>query len=296
MHSAYGLYAGRMSVDLRQLRALVAVIDQGTFTDAAIELQTSQASVSRAVADLERSVSSRLLQRTSQGAVPTVAGRRAAEHARRVLAEIALVERLGQSAAADLRVGFSWAIFGRLTVPLQHRWHADHPDGSLTFIQSRTPTAGLVEGDVDLAIIRRALDDDRFETSLVGTEARVVAVSADDPLARRRRLDLVDLVDRPIASDRATGSTTTALWPESARPTVLRDVHGMEEWLTLIAAGEAVGLTSEATADQFPRPEVRYRPVRDAPPIPVWLAWWRDDPPAGVAAFRQLVCELYAGR
>ena len=43
-------YDGRMDVDVRQLRALVAVVGEGSFTDAAILLGTSQASVSRAVA------------------------------------------------------------------------------------------------------------------------------------------------------------------------------------------------------------------------------------------------------
>ncbi len=86
--------------DLRQLRALTAVIDEGTFTDAAIALQTSQASVSRAVAELERTLGVRLLLRTSQGARPTVLGRRVAEHARRVLAEVVLIERLGEQRPA----------------------------------------------------------------------------------------------------------------------------------------------------------------------------------------------------
>lgn len=296
MHPLHRLYTFRMSIDLRQLRALVAVTDEGTFTDAAIALATSQASVSRAVADLERSLGTRLVQRTGQGAVPTVLGRRVGEHARRVLAEVAVIQRLGESTADELRIGFSWAVFGRLTTAVQRRWQADHPAGGLGFVQSSTPTAGLLEGEVDLAVIRRPLDDRRFEVSLVGMEDRVAAVAADDPLARRRRLLLADLTDRPIAIDRATGTTTTELWPAAARPSELREVHGIEEWLTGIAAGAMVGITSAATAEQFPRPGVRYRPLRDAPPIAVWLIWWRDDPPAGAMAFRQLVGDLYASR
>jgi hypothetical protein len=53
----------------------------------------------------------------------------------------------------------------------------------------------------------------------------------------------------------------------------------VDEWLTLIAAGQAVGVTAEATAHQYPRPGVAYRVLRQAPPISVRLAWWRDDPP-----------------
>lgn len=284
-----------MGVDLRQLRALIAVIEEGTFTDAAIALGTSQASVSRAVADLERTLERRLLQRTSHGALPTVVGRRVAERARRALVEIAAIERVGDDGAAvELRIGFSWAIFGQRTTALQRRWQTARPDGTLTFLQFNSPTAGLLEGEVDLAVVRRPLDDDRFEISSVGLENRVVAVAADDPLARRRRISLADLSDRSIALDLASGSTSTELWPAGSRPTSVKHVHGMEEWLTTIGAGEAVGMTSEATADLFPRPGVRYRPVRDAPPVAVWLVWWRDDPPVGAAALRQLVCELYA--
>ena len=211
-----------------------------------------------------------------------------------MLAEIALIERLGEQQPAQLRVGFAWSVFGRLTTPIQRQWQAEH--GAVTFVQSNTPTAGLLEGEVDLAVVRRPLSDQRFETSLVGTEKRCAALAVDDPLVRRRRLSLADLSRRPVAIDRVTGTTSTELWPAGAAPTELHEVHGMEEWLTVVAAGEAVGITSEATAYQFPRPGLRYRPVVDAPPIAVWLVWWRDDPPAGAAAFRRLVCERYAER
>ena len=291
MHPVSQLYAVRMT-DLRQLRALTAVVDEGTFTDAAIALRTSQASVSRAVADLERDLGVRLLLRTSRGARPTVLGRRVAEHARRVLAEVAIIERLAEQRSDQLRVGFAWSVFGRLTTPIQRRWQADH--GAVVFVQSNTPTAGLLEGEVELAVVRRPLPDARFETSLVGAEPRCAALAVDDPLARRRRLTLADLGRRAVAIDRATGTTSTELWPTGAGPSALREVHGMEEWLTVVAAGEAVGITSRATADQFPHPGIRYRPVLDAPPIAVWLVWWRDDPPAGAGAFRELVCRLYA--
>ena len=67
MHEEHCLYALRMT-ELRQLRALTAVVDEGTFTDAAIALRTSQASVSRAVAELERTRGTRLLLRRADRA------------------------------------------------------------------------------------------------------------------------------------------------------------------------------------------------------------------------------------
>ncbi|WP_246278697.1 LysR substrate-binding domain-containing protein [Phytohabitans rumicis] len=123
------------------------------------------------------------------------------------------------------------------------------------------------------------MDDARFATALLGQERRFAAVATDNTLARRRSVRLRDLARYTVAIDARTGTTTLDLWPPDATPAV-RHTHGVDEWLTLIAAGQAVGVTSEATANQNPRPGVAYRVLRDAPPIPVWLAWWTDDPPA----------------
>jgi hypothetical protein len=104
---------------------------------------------------------------------------------------------------------------------------------------------------------------------------------------------LGDLARYTVAIDYRTGTTTLDLWPASAAPAVRR-TQGIEEWLTLIAANQAVGLTSEATANQNPRPGVAYRAVRDAPPIQVWLAWWRDDPPPHLTDLIELSRAAYA--
>ena len=76
-------------------------------------------------------------------------------------------------------------------------------------------------------------------------------------------------------------------------PAVVRNTHSVDEWLTLIAAGQAVGMTSEATASLNPRPGVAYRAVVDAPPIAVWLAWWKDQPPQHLTDLITLACDAY---
>lgn len=290
-------YAGRMAsgVEVRHLRALLAVVEEGTFTDAAIALGTSQASVSRTVAALEALVGARLLQRTGRGVLPTVAGTRAHAHARRVLDEVAALERAVGDTGGEVRVGYAWSALGRHTTPLQRRWAQEHAGSTLVLVQANTATAGLVEGLAEVAVTRRALDEKRFEQVLVGVEARYAAVASDDPLARRRGIGLRDFAGRTVGVDSRTGTTTPDVWPAGVAPAATRETHGVDEWLTLIAAGQAVGLTSEATARQHPRPGVTYRRVRDAEPVPVRLAWWRDGRPAWADDLVRLACELYAG-
>ena len=267
-------------MDLRQLRTLVAVVDAGTFTGAADRLGVSQAAVSRAIAALEAHLGTRLLHRSTRHVALTAVGARVTDQARRVLDEVRHLERLADESRTELRVGYAWAALGRHTRGFLKRWAAGHPAMPLRFVQVNEPTAGLGEGTADVAVIRRPLDDARFATAQIGLESRYAAVATDNALARRRSVRLADLARYTIAIDARTGTTTADLFPPDTPPAAIRWTHSVEDWLTHIALNQAVGITSEATAHQNPRPGVAYRALRGVPPIRVHLAWWRDDPPA----------------
>jgi DNA-binding transcriptional LysR family regulator len=280
-----------MDVQLRQLRTLVAVVDSGTFTDAAVALGVSQAAVSRAVAALEAGLGARLVQRTTRHVALTPTGSRVVAQARRILDEVGVLQRL--VGRTEVRVGYAWAALGKYTRRLQKTWAAAHPGVPLVFVQVNDPTAGLSDGSADLAVIRRPLTDPRFETAEIGLESRYAAVATDNPLARRRSLRVEELSRYTVAVDSRTGTTTADLWPPGTAPVSTRETTGVDEWLTLIAAGQAVGITSEATANQNPRPGVAYRALRHAPAISVRLAWWRDDPPGHLGELLELTRRTY---
>jgi DNA-binding transcriptional LysR family regulator len=203
------------------------------------------------------------------------------EQARRILDDVAHLHRIADGARTELRVGYAWAALGKHTRRLQKTWARRHPGVPLVFVHANDPTAGLSDGSADVAVIRRPLADPRFRTALIGSESRYAAVATDNALASRS-VRLADLSRYTVAIDSRTGTTTPDLWPPGAAPASTRPTTGLEDWLTQIAAGRVVGITSEATANQNPRPGVAYRAVRDAPPIEVRLAWWRDDPPAAL--------------
>jgi DNA-binding transcriptional LysR family regulator len=281
-----------MDVELRQLRCLVAIVDEGSFTDAAIALGVSQAAVSRTLASLERALGVRLLRRTSREVTPTATGLRVVAHARRVLGEVDDLVREATSGRSSLRIGYAWSAVGRHTLAFQRRWADAHPETDLQLVRVNSATAGLAEGACDLAVVRRPLDDRRFDSAIVGLERRLCAMASDDPLARRRFVRLADIGGRTLLIDRRTGTTTTELWPPESRPAA-RDTHDVDEWLTAISTGRCVGMTAESTAHQYPRPGIVYRPVRDAEPIAVRLGWWRDDPHPATQAAIELLTELY---
>src|SRR6185312_9934974 len=109
MHESTQLYALIMDLELRHLRCLAAIVDSGTFTDAAIELGISQAAVSRNLMALEQVLGVRLLHRTSRSVTPTTAGVHVLAQARQILAEIDVLVTEATSGHTRLRVGHAWS-------------------------------------------------------------------------------------------------------------------------------------------------------------------------------------------
>ncbi|MFJ4553974.1 LysR family transcriptional regulator [Streptomyces sp. NPDC088817] len=283
-----------MDVELRQLRCLVAIVEEGTFTDAAVVLGVSQAAVSRTLASLERALGVRLLRRTSREVAPTAAGLRVVAQARRVLGGVEDLVREATSGRNTLRIGYAWSAVGRHTPAFQRRWAQTHPDSELRLIRVNSATAGLAEGACDLSVVRNPLDDRRFDGAIVGLERRLCALSAQDPLAAHRSLRLADLSERTLLIDRRTGTTTPELWPPGSRPAT-EETGDIDDWLTVISSGGGIGMTAESTARQYTRPGIVYRPVRDAEPIAVRLTWWRDEPHPATQAAVELLTALYRG-
>jgi DNA-binding transcriptional LysR family regulator len=284
-----------MDLELRHLRCLVAIADTGTFTDAAIELGISQAAVSRNVMALEKVLGVRVLHRTSRSVAPTTAGVQVLAQARQVLTAADNLVAEAASGHTRLRIGHPWAAMGRHTREFQRRWAAEHPNVELHLVRANSPTGGLAEGLCDIAVLRSAVDLRSYASAIVGYERRYCAVAADDPWTRRRSIRLSDIPQRVLLIDSRTGSTTLDLWPPDARPRV-QETREVDDWLAIIVAGGGIGITPEGTTSQYRRDGVVFRPLRDAPPIPVTVIWRRHDPHPGTDAAVALLTELYRAR
>ncbi|MFD3546547.1 LysR family transcriptional regulator [Streptomyces sp. NPDC058655] len=280
------------ALELKHLRCLVAIVDTGSFTDAGIELGISQAAVSRNLLALERILGVRLLHRTSRTITPTTAGVEALARARLLLSGAEELVTEASTGHSRLHIGHAWSAFGRHTTEFQRRWHQSHPETELRLIRHNSATGGLAEGLCDLAVIRAPLDLKPWSHALVGHEHRYVALASDDPWARRRSIRMGEIPGRTLAIDRRTGTTTLDLWPEDERPAV-EYTHDIDDWLAAIATGRCVGITPQATAAQYRRDGIAYRPLRDTDPVPVHFIWRRQDPHPATHAAVALAIDLY---
>jgi len=292
MHVPAQLYALVMDLELRHLRCLVAIVDAGTFTDAAIDLGISQAAVSRNLQALERVLGVRLLHRTSRNVTPTTAGVHALAQARQVLAAADNLVAEATTGHTRLRIGHPWSAMGRHTREFQRRWAERYPDVELQLIRTNSATGGLAEGLCDIAVLRTLAGGRRFASAVVGEERRYCALAADDPWASRRSIRLDEIPQRTLLIDRRTGTTTPDLWPAAAQPHI-QETRDIDDWLAIIAAGGGVGITPEGTTAQYRRDGVVFRPLRDAPPVIVTVSWRRHDPHPSTHAAIALLAELY---
>src|SRR5262249_40188553 len=133
----------------------VVVAEQRSFTRAARRLGRSPAAVTRAIAELERQLSTRLLNRTTRSVSLTDDGTRYLDRCRRVLADFAELDAAANTGHQEPRGSLSITapvIFGRMHVlPIIKEFLTDYPeiDAKLLLVDRNVP---LVEEGIDVAI------------------------------------------------------------------------------------------------------------------------------------------------
>ncbi|WP_424217372.1 transcriptional regulator CynR (plasmid) [Streptomyces sp. BI20] len=145
-------------LELRHLRYLLAVAEQGNFTRAAEELHISQPTLSQQVKQLERTLGVQLLDRTGRTVRLTDAGAVYVDHARRALSDLAAGERavhdVRDLSRGRLRLGVTPTFTAYLVGPLTAALHARHPGISLTVTETTQDRieAALLADELDLGI------------------------------------------------------------------------------------------------------------------------------------------------
>lgn len=105
---------------LREYRALVAVVETGSFTSASELLGVPRSSLSTMIAGLENRLGARLLHRTTRVVTPTEEGLRLAERARRVIDEANQLEtmfRMGEAVSGRVRLSMPGRIAHEIAIP-----------------------------------------------------------------------------------------------------------------------------------------------------------------------------------
>lgn len=192
-------------IKLNDLHVLMAVAQAGSMNKAAALLNTGQSAISRSIADLERSLGVRLLDRTPRGVEPTeygqallAGGAAAFDDLRQAVKNI---EFLADPVAGEVRIGSSALLAASFVSGLIDRLSRRYPRLMFHLVSGYVDTLhrDLIERNVDFLIERRfaPVSDERLDFEFLFDESFVVVVGAQNPWVRRRRIQLSDLASEP---------------------------------------------------------------------------------------------------
>ena len=189
-------------MDVRQLSALVAIADHGTFSAAARALFTVQSNISGHIGKLEKELGVTLVDR-SQGGL-TEEGARVVERARRILNEIDDITADMASSTTDISGQSRLGIIGttaRWLVPqFLGQLEVEHPHVRAIVQEGATSTLipNVIGGQLNAAIVHLPVDDPELVIEPLFAEDLFLLADETHPLADSEELSLCDLDDVPL--------------------------------------------------------------------------------------------------
>ncbi len=147
------------SVALRQIRAVIAVCEEGSFTRAAAREHATQSGISQHIAATERALGVRLFERSSTGVQPTPAGQRYYKRCVEAVAQIESANEemrgLAAQVSGDLRIGLMPTMTRAALAPTLEKFVPQYPDVRMHIVEGYSGwlTDLVIAGDLDFAIV-----------------------------------------------------------------------------------------------------------------------------------------------
>ena len=200
-------------MNLAHLLIFRAVAEEGSVSRGADRLMVSQPAVSKQLAQFERSLGLRLLDRLPKGVRLTEAGELLLDYARQIFAlqeqaEHALDELRGLK-RGRLRIGASTTVGVYLLPDVLVRFRRKYPEiqTRLEIERSAIVERALLRGELDLGITEMFGGADQLEATQFRSDELVPIASPKHPLARRRKVSAAAFCREPFVV-RDTGSET----------------------------------------------------------------------------------------
>jgi len=187
---------------LQDLHVLMTVVQAGSMGKAAERLNTSQPAISRSIAELEHAFGVRLLDRHRQGIEPTEYGRALLDCGLAVFDDLRQgvknIEFLADPTAGEVRIGSNPFLAANFVSAVIDRLSRRHPRIVFHIVAEQVETLNrtLSERNVDLLIAQSFgfFAGERMDFEILFADSFVVVAGAQNPWARRRRIELAELV------------------------------------------------------------------------------------------------------
>lgn len=293
-------------IDFRRLRYFLAVAGARSFTKAAEALHMAQPPLSQRIRELEVEIGAPLFDREARPLALTPAGRLLFEQAMQIdqrMEQMTLTMR--HFVAAERRrlvIGLVPSSFHAQLPDMIRRYRAIAPDVDVTLSEMSTmeQVSALKERRIDAAMGRVRIEDPALAREVLREEPMLLALPVDHPLALEEGpadlhlLETTPLIVYPRDQSPSYADLILSLCRDhGVRLGETMDVREMQTALILVAAGMGACIVPES-ARLMGRPEIRFRPIRQAMSAPIILYHRAGDTSYELRMMYRTCAELYA--
>jgi DNA-binding transcriptional LysR family regulator len=263
------------SLKLHGINVLLEVARCGSMGKAAAQLSLSQPAISKGIAEMESALGVRLLDRTPRGVEPTIYGRALLDHGLIALDElrqaVKRIEFLANPSAGEVHIASSLPIAAGFVASVVDALARRHRDivFHLSAAESGVVYTALEERRVDLAVVRTfdPTVPDHLEAEILYHEGQIVVTAAQNRWARRRKVDLADLMEEAWIlppPDSLSGSVIDEAFRHQGleRPRTVIVAQTVPVRTALVASGKFLTIVPESVM-RFPggNPDLRRLPI-----------------------------------
>ena len=201
-------------MEIRQLRAFVAIAESGTFTAGALRVHVTQAAISMQIRQLENEIGAKVFVRAPRHVILTEAGEQLLRRARHILREHdAALDEIAELAGAErgrLRIGSASAMVLTDQLPsILAELRAQHPGAEIgvTSGTSEVLVDQILAGDVDIAFVSLPVDVRGIKTERLSEDQLVAIASPRHKLAKQRTISAYTLAGERLILGERGGNT-----------------------------------------------------------------------------------------
>lgn len=240
-------------MEIRQLKAFLAIAEAKTFTAGARRVNVTQAAISMQIRQLEEEVGLQLFTRTPRRVILTEAGEYLLERARKILREhdsaIAEIAEVAGAEYGRLRIGTASGTFAMNQLPeIMQRLKEKFPNSELTVSSgtSQRLVDKIMHGEIDTAFVSLPVDNLNISTESLFSDEIVAIAHPKHPLAKEKYISAATLAGEKLILGERGGNTRRMIdeffQAANVRPNITMELSRQEAVNNMVENGLGVGM------------------------------------------------------
>ncbi len=245
-------------MEIRQLKAFLAIAEAKTFTAGARRVNVTQAAISMQIRQLEDEVGLSLFTRTPRRVILTEAGEYLLERARKILREhdsaLAEIAEVAGAEYGRLRIGSASGTFAMHQLPpILAALRETFPNAEITVSAgtSQTLVDKMMHGEIDMAFVSLPVDNLNVSTESLFSDEIVAIAHPSHPLAKEKFISAAALAGEKLILGERGGNTRRMIdeffQAANVRPNITMELSRQEAITRMVEHALGVGMAGAKT-------------------------------------------------